>query len=111
VWSTGEFEDRKMPMMPGGASASREADAEVQSLCDQIKAELEGKAGKTFGVFTALEVRTQVVNGTNYFVKVDVGNDDCLHVRIHKPLPHTGDAASLHSFQASKRKLDELEYF
>lgn len=97
--------------MPGGASAPRPADAEVQSLCEQFKSELEGKAGKTFPSFTALEVRTQVVAGTNYFVKIDVGSDECLHVRIYKPLPHTGDSASLHSYKASKTKHDLLEYF
>jgi cystatin-A/B len=97
--------------MPGGLSAPRPADAEVQSLCEQLKPELEGKVGKTFNVFTALEVGTQVVAGTNYFVKIHVGDDECMHVRIHKPLPHTGDPASLHSYQAAKSKHDELQYF
>jgi len=36
----------------------------------QVRADLETKAGKKFAEFVAIEYSTQVVAGTNYFVKV-----------------------------------------
>ena len=33
----------------------------------------------------------QVVAGTNYFVKVKISAASCVHLRIYKPLPHTGE--------------------
>jgi cystatin-A/B len=39
-------------------------------MCLQIRADLEGKMGKTFQKFKARSYKSQVVAGTNYFVKV-----------------------------------------
>jgi len=36
----------------------------------QVRAEVETKAGKNFAEFVAVEYSTQLVAGTNYFVKV-----------------------------------------
>jgi len=35
-----------------------------------VRSEIEEKAGQKFGEYKALKVMTQVVAGTNYFVKV-----------------------------------------
>ncbi|PKU37077.1 hypothetical protein llap_12622 [Limosa lapponica baueri] len=77
----------------------------------QVKPQLEEKEGKTFDVFTAVEFKTQVVAGTNYFIKVHVGNDEFMHLRVFRSLPHENKPLSLHSYQSSKAKHDELTFF
>ncbi|XP_074665742.1 cystatin-B-like [Strix aluco] len=77
----------------------------------QVKPHLEAKEGKTFDVFTAVEFKTQVVAGTNYFIKVHVGNDEFMHLRVFRSLPHENQPLSLHSYQSSKTKHDELAFF
>ncbi|KAG9351387.1 hypothetical protein JZ751_022636 [Albula glossodonta] len=44
-------------------------------------------------------------------LEVHVGGDDYIHLRIFKPLPHTGQNAEMHSLQVNKAHLDVLEYF
>jgi len=95
----------------GGTSEPQAASPEVQAICDQLRADLEGKADRKFAEFKAVVVSTQVVAGTNYFVKIHIGNEDYVHARIFKPLPHTGEGPQLHSFLMSKKKEDKIEYF
>ncbi|KAM9205260.1 cystatin-B-like [Mergus octosetaceus] len=98
-------------MLCGGASATQPATSETQKIADEVKPQLEEKEGKTFDVFTAVEFKTQVVAGTNYFIKVHVGNDEFVHLRVFKSLPHENKLLSLHGYQSSKLKHDELTYF
>lgn len=44
----------------------------------QVRSDFESKAGKQFDEFTATQYKSQVVAGTNYFVKVSF---PCFHVR------------------------------
>ncbi|XP_027741071.1 cystatin-B-like [Empidonax traillii] len=98
-------------MLCGAPSAVRPATDETQQIVQEVKSQLEEKEGKTFDVFTAVEFKTQVVAGTNYFIKVHVGNDEFMHLRVFKSLPHENKPLSLHSYQSSKAKHDELAYF
>ncbi|XP_073166760.1 cystatin-B-like isoform X3 [Lepidochelys kempii] len=77
----------------------------------QVKLQVEEKEGKKFEVFTAVEFKTQLVAGINYFIKVHVGNEEFLHLRVFKSLPHENKPLSLSSYQSSKTKHDELTYF
>ncbi|XP_043930635.1 cystatin-B-like [Protopterus annectens] len=94
----------------GGTSKVSPATPEIQSLCDQIKAAAEEKAGKKYSEFKAVSFCSQVVSGTNYFVKVNVGGG-CIHVRIYVKLPCHGGEVSLDSIQTSKTHEDLLAYF
>ncbi|XP_038242650.1 cystatin-B-like isoform X1 [Dermochelys coriacea] len=76
-----------------------------------VKLQVEEKEGKKFEVFTAVEFKTQLVAGINYFIKVHVGNEEFLHLRVFKSLPHENKSLSLCSYQSSKTKHDELTHF
>lgn len=99
-----------MPLV-GGTSEVKPADTEVQLLCDQLRKKVEGKAGKEFQEFTAVSYTTQVVAGTNFFVKVHVGNEEFAHVRIFRPLPHVNEMPTVHDYQLPKSRDDPIAYF
>ncbi|KAL4001054.1 hypothetical protein ACER0C_006353 [Sarotherodon galilaeus] len=56
--------------MCGGLTEEKQADEAVQNICDAMKPHAEQKTGRNFEVFTAKSYKTQVVAGTNYFIKV-----------------------------------------
>ncbi|XP_039372980.1 cystatin-B-like [Mauremys reevesii] len=95
----------------GGLTGAQPATPEAQQVADEVKLQVEEKEGKKFEVFTAVEFKTQVVAGINYFIKVHVGNEEFLHLRVFKSLPHENKPLSLSSYQSSKTKHDELTYF
>ncbi|XP_077202440.1 cystatin-B-like [Paroedura picta] len=99
-------------MLCGGLSrGSQAATAETQALVQAVKAEVEAKEGRSFEVFNAVEFKTQIVAGMNYFVKVHTGDDRYHHLRIHKSLPHENKPPALTSYQSNKEKDEELSYF
>lgn len=95
----------------GGPTPAKPAIPEVQEVCDLVRAEVETKAGKNFAEFVAVEYSTQLVAGTNYFVKVHIGSEEYMHIRIFKPLPCNEGNPQLHSFHVGKTKTDNLGYF
>eukprot|EP00164_Ancoracysta_twista_P000014 GFYU01000019.1.p2 GENE.GFYU01000019.1~~GFYU01000019.1.p2 ORF type:complete len:101 (-),score=34.48 GFYU01000019.1:69-371(-) len=96
--------------MVGGVGNMQEVDEEVKSMIMALQTDVETKAGKSFAKFEPTHFASQVVAGVNYFVKVNVG-EDFLHLRVFKPLPHTGEAPQLHSFQEAKTLEDPLSHF
>eukprot|EP00116_Pleurobrachia_bachei_P015064 sb/3475326/ len=99
-------------MKCGGSSEVKPADAEVKEICQKIKGAAETHAAKKFECFEAVEYCSQMVAGTNYFVKVKVDNGDShVHVRVFKSLPHAGAELSVHSMQQEKTSACPLEYF
>jgi len=42
-----------------------------------------------FTEFNPVGIKSQVVAGTNYSVKIQVDGDDYVHVKVFKPLPYT----------------------
>ncbi|XP_048868090.1 cystatin-B-like [Brienomyrus brachyistius] len=76
-----------------------------------VKPQAELKAGRNFDVFTATSFKTQVVAGTNFFIKIHVGGHDYVHLRVYRTLPHAGLKLELHSLQAAKTVGDSIEYF
>jgi len=48
----------------------------------QVREGVESQAGKKFAEFVAIEYSTQLVAGTNYFVKVRLQNNECMRLLI-----------------------------
>ncbi|XP_038851374.1 cystatin-B-like [Salvelinus namaycush] len=99
-----------MPLC-GGTTGPKDATEEVQKICDEMKPHAEQKTGRKFDIFTAKIYKTQVVAGTNFFIKVHVGGEDHVHLRVYKMLPHAGSKLELTSLQESKAHSDPIEYF
>lgn len=68
----------------GGTGEEKAASDEVQALLESVKAEIVAKLGSEPAQFKATHFKTQVVAGTNYFIRVLIGDDKHVHVRIYK---------------------------
>ncbi|KAM8881447.1 cystatin-B-like [Synchiropus picturatus] len=98
-------------MMCGGVGRAKDADDKIQNMCVGLKEHVESKMGMNFAEFTAKSYKTQVVAGTNYFVKVHVGGDQYAHLRIHEALACNGGGVKLSDAQHPKKEEDEIEFF
>ncbi|XP_056416205.1 cystatin-A1-like [Hyla sarda] len=99
------------PSLVGGIGAEKVADPEIQAACDSIKSEFLKQSGVNAAEFKAMKYKSQVVAGTNYFVRVWLGGDQFCHVKIYKPLPHTGEKPSLAGFHLGSTERDPITYF
>ncbi|KAK2816072.1 hypothetical protein Q7C36_022343 [Tachysurus vachellii] len=79
----------------GGTGHVKRANAEVQKMCDEV----------------AIAFSTQAVAGTNYFIKVQVGEKDYIHLCVFRSLLSDGYKLSLNKIQTSKSSQDPIEYF
>jgi cystatin-A/B len=77
-----------------------------------LKGEVESKAKATYNVFKAVQYRSQVVAGTNYFIKVETENGAHIHIKVFKPLPKDPNPnPQLSAVQTGKTLGDIIEYF
>ncbi|XP_036436764.1 cystatin-B-like [Colossoma macropomum] len=95
----------------GGIGPEKPATPEVQKICDEVKQQVEQKTLRTFEVFVAKSFATQVVSGTNYFIKMHVGGEEYVHLRVFQCLPHAGHKLELHSVQTGKALNEPIVYF
>ncbi|XP_075448981.1 cystatin-B-like [Ascaphus truei] len=94
-------------MSTGGIGSVEPADQAIQDICDKIKPQVEEMDGANFGTFIAVNYTSQVVAGTNLFIKVDVGGDEFLHLCIFEDLQ--GELL-LNGYQKNKTLSSPLSY-
>ncbi|XP_061049143.1 cystatin-A isoform X2 [Eubalaena glacialis] len=56
-------------MIPGGLTEAKPATPEIQEIANTVKPQLEEKTNETYEEFEAVEYKTQVVSGMNYYIK------------------------------------------
>ncbi|KAJ8347879.1 hypothetical protein SKAU_G00264680 [Synaphobranchus kaupii] len=79
-------------------------------LC-QVKLQAEETAEKKFDNFNAKSFTSQVVQGTNFFIKVHVGGDEYVHLCVHRPLPCDNKPLKLLRLQTSKADHEKIGFF
>ena len=94
--------------MPGGFNIAKEATEEVQTLAKGMKDQVEKQLGQTFDKFDAVVFSTQVVAGTNYLIKVQVGEEKFVHIKVHVPLAFKNAPNELLECEGGKTFLDPL---
>uniref|UniRef100_A0A8C6GG53 Cystatin domain-containing protein n=1 Tax=Mus spicilegus TaxID=10103 RepID=A0A8C6GG53_MUSSI len=76
----------------------------------KVRSLLEEKTNEKYEKFEAVEYKSQIVAGRNYFIKVDVGHGCFLHIRLFQGISEEDDW-ELDDYQVNKTKNDELTYF
>ena len=76
-------------MACGGFSSGHNPTEDDCSFVSSVRSIVEAQNGHEFQNFVPLSVSTQVVAGTNYIFKIQVSSSSYIHLKIHKPLPHT----------------------
>ncbi|XP_075937000.1 cystatin-B-like [Anarhichas minor] len=92
----------------GAWSDTMDATQEIQKICDQMKPEVEKETGKNYREFKAVKYRFQVVAGSNYVIKVNVGGEDHIHLSLFQELPCNGGKVVVRGVQLNKTKEDPL---
>ena len=100
-----------MTLCGGLTDVKSEHCEELANAVQTHHAEICEKAGVTADKLNVVHYSTQVVAGTNYFVKLQADDTDVhVHARIFKGLPHTGGKTQLHSVEAGHSATSELKY-
>ncbi len=96
-------------MFAGAFGDAKEADLNVKTIAKGMKEEVEKELGETFSKFDAVLYTTQVVNGTNYLIKVYVGHKKYVHIKVHVPLAFRNQPNQLMECEGNKGFYDSLK--
>merc|ERR1719427_370774 len=69
--------------MAGGWNEWNDATDEVQTVADSVRTAAEGQHGP-FKMYNAASFKSQVVAGTNYNIRVDVGQETYLEIVVYQ---------------------------
>ena len=94
--------------MFGGPGAMQDADNDVKDIATGMKERVEQALGETYTEFEAVKYTKQIVNGTNYNIKVKVGANKYIHMKVHVPLPNKNSPNQLMEQSKGKTLADPL---
>lgn len=94
--------------MLGGLSSLKEADTEIIDIVTSLKNNFENENYKT-ELFDAISYKTQVVNGTNFFIKVQT-DTEFVHLKVYKKIKQL-EPLNISNLENKKSKDDEINYF
>ena len=96
--------------MLGGMALNDSVPETVIAFLATARTDLEASRGSAYESFSAVSCASQVVAGTNWFVKVQVSAAGaCVHLRIYEDF---GGNMQVHSTQLEDLTLDSpIEYF
>ena len=95
-------------MITGGFADVYECTEDIIILANDMKEEVENTLGEIFKVFEPILYTTQVVAGTNYNIKVHVGEEKFIHIKIYVPLPVYNAPNELLECESNKTLFDSL---
>ena len=98
-------------MICAGQGETKDATKEIQDLIDKVKGQVLSFLTGKKDDYKAVTYSMQVVAGRNYFVKIKVLDDECVHVRIYQPLGPDHENLEVHGVQQGKKHEDELVPF
>jgi len=98
-------------VITGGLSDTKKPDEHIEKIVNTIKSEIEERINKTLNILTVHSYKTQVVAGTNYFIKSHIGNNEYIHIRVFKSLPHENYDVKLVAIELNRKETDPIEYF
>jgi cystatin-A/B len=96
-------------VIQGGLSDTKNSDDTIQNIVNNLKNKIQEKTKKEFNKFEVHSYKTQIVAGTNYFVKLNT-DGEFMHVRIFKSLPPENNF-KLIALEVNKNEKAEIEYF
>ncbi|XP_058920411.1 cystatin-A [Kogia breviceps] len=93
-------------MLCGAFCEDQPATPEIQQIANKMKPVVEKKTHEIYKEFEAVEYKTQVVAGTNYWIKIRVGDDRYIHIKVFESLPQMN--LELTDYKVDKSKEDQL---
>ena len=98
-------------VITGGLSEIKQKDDKIQKMIEDLKKDIEDKLEKKISLLEVHSYKTQVVAGTNYFIKVHIGNNTYIMVRCFEDLPHNNSIVKLIAIEKNKKESDLIDYF
>ncbi|XP_062594942.1 cystatin-A-like [Saccostrea cucullata] len=95
----------------GGISQdARPVDQEIRELVDRVKGDIltQLPSNEERSMFEPISYKTQLVNGVNYFVKIQTGVNSYIHVKIYSNFRKTD--VSLTGLEVGKTAEDPINY-
>ena len=94
--------------MLGAFGEARELSTDEMEMVTGMREQLCAQMNRSLEMFEPIAIKSQVVAGMNYWVKILVDRDEFIHVKIYRPLPYTHQPPEITEVEAGKTLDDPL---